>query len=111
MSKLKNHGIPISTETVPKDWVIVKIDDVYKVFGTWLWGEWKLNSGIKSIEIDGDYFMFHGYSGSIYRCHKMNYGVSNHSALSLDDIARLARDEGCSFDILKFEDVPDKIEI
>ena len=39
----------------PENWVIVKINDVYKVFGGWRGGfatgdSWKLNSGIEAIE-------------------------------------------------------------
>jgi len=31
---------------------------------------WKLNSGNKFVEEDKNYYYFHGYSGSVYQCHK-----------------------------------------
>jgi hypothetical protein len=71
----------------PDSWVIVKIvsgdnkDTTYKVLAGWSGGylqgdSWKLNSGITSVEEDGDYYLFHGYSRSIYRCHKTAEGMS-----------------------------------
>lgn len=72
---------------IPDKWVIVKITEpgefTYKVFAGWLEGyttapSWKLNSGIVNVTMDGDYFMFEGYSGSIYRCHKNQYGMSSY---------------------------------
>lgn len=35
-----------------------------------------MNSGItETVETD-EYFDFHGYSGSVYRCYKHNYGMN-----------------------------------
>ena len=73
------------TEYNPHKWVVVQIqtDDgpLYKVFGSWHGGyldgdSWRINSGVKSVSRDGDYILFHGYSGSIYRCHKDMYGMT-----------------------------------
>lgn len=44
-----------------------------------------MNSGITSVEKDGDYFIFCGASGSIYKCHEECYGINspyNSSVLS-----------------------------
>jgi hypothetical protein len=70
----------------PDRWVVVKIDNnldkpFYKVFATWAGGyldgdRWKLNSGIKSVESDDDYYYFIGHSGSCYKCHKKGYGTA-----------------------------------
>jgi len=70
----------------PSRWVVVKIDNnldkpFYKVFATWAGGyldgdRWKLNSGIKSVEIDDEYYYFIGHSGSCYKCHKNGYGIA-----------------------------------
>jgi len=70
----------------PDRWVVVKIDNnldtpFYKVFATWAGGyldgdRWKLNSGIKSVESDEDYYYFMGHSGSCYKCHKKGYGTA-----------------------------------
>ena len=70
----------------PSRWVVVKIDNnldkpFYKVFATWAGGyldgdRWKLNSGIKSVETDENYYYFIGHSGSCYKCHKNGYGIA-----------------------------------
>jgi len=78
-----------STRNIPETpdkWVVVKIDNnldkpFYKVFATWAGGyldgdRWKLNSGIKSVESDEDYYYFIGHSGSCYKCHKNGYGIA-----------------------------------
>jgi len=68
------------SEYNPDSWVIIKITvpdqkTIYKVLGGWSGGyldgdSWQLNSGIAKVEKNGDYFDFHGYSGSVYKCHK-----------------------------------------
>ena len=71
----------------PSGWVIIKIPAGFKVFGSWVNDEWKINSGIKSVETDGAYYYFHGYSGSVYKCHTGGYGfASSYAAHILDSI-------------------------
>lgn len=68
----------------PNKWLIVQVNSSpihYRVFGTWSGGyldgdAWRLNSGITKIEEDGDYYLIHGYSGSIYKVHKEMYGIA-----------------------------------
>ena len=71
----------------PDKWVVLRLkagkldSGIYKVLGGWSGGyldgdSWRLNSGIERVTIDGDYFEFHGYSGSVYRCHKGAYGFN-----------------------------------
>lgn len=72
----------------PNRWLLVEVGDIHKVFASWSGGyldgdSWKLNSGIKSVEKDGDYFLFHGFSGSIYKCHKDAYGATGYGAALL----------------------------
>ena len=75
--------------TTPEHWLVVKIsaeaasqaEPLYKVFATWRGGylgsdEWRINSGISKVSEDGDYFLFKGFSGSTYKCHKKGYGSS-----------------------------------
>ena len=68
---------------IPDRWVIVKLpNSYYKVFGTWTGGyldgdRWKINSGIKKVEQDEDFYYFTGFSGSCYKCHKKAYGVAS----------------------------------
>jgi hypothetical protein len=73
----------------PNRWVVLKIKDVYKVLAGWSGGyldadEWRMNSGISKVEEDGDYYLFHGYSGSTYKCHKKGYGLTGLTASILD---------------------------
>jgi len=71
---------------IPDRWVIIRItkpeETFYKVLagasGGYLTGSsWKLNSGIKSYEETPEYYDFHGFSGSIYRCYKNREGFSS----------------------------------
>lgn len=70
----------------PDRWLIVRFkkdnQTIYKVLGGWSGGyldgdSWRLNSGIKNIEEDGDYYLFKGFSGSVYKCHKKSYGANS----------------------------------
>lgn len=72
------------SEYAPNSWVVLKFEHkgktTYKVLAGWgggyLYGaSWKLNSGITEVKEDGDYLLFSGYSGSVYRCHKSGYGM------------------------------------
>ncbi len=72
----------------PDNWVVLKcsFDSVtYKVLAGWSGGYtqgegWQLNSGITKVEIEQDYFIFHGVSGSTYTCHKDSYGLKMNNA-------------------------------
>ena len=75
----------------PDKWVILKIDNNYKVFATWLGGylnrhTWRLNSGITKVELVDEHYLFYGYSGSVYKCHCSTYGTSNWTGSILSDI-------------------------
>ncbi len=73
----------------PEKWVILKLpNNIYKVFGTWVGGylennRWKLNSGIKNVEQDADFYYFIGFSGSCYKCHKNGYGTATSYGLGV----------------------------
>ena len=77
------------TDVFPDKWVVLKItrgDEVgYKVLAGWkgsyLEGDsWRLNSGVKDIDANGNHFLFYGYSGSVYICHKDRYGFTTQTA-------------------------------
>ena len=79
---------------VPHYWVVVKVtnghDVHYRLFGTWSGGylhgdNWRLNSGITEVTRDGDYYYFHGASGSCYKCFVNAYGVANSYGQSVLD--------------------------
>jgi hypothetical protein len=65
----------------PDNWMMLKIGSIYKIFAVWRGGytgsdEWRMNSGVKSVQqIDGGW-VFEGYSGSSYYCYDYNYGTS-----------------------------------
>ncbi len=76
-------------EYTPDRWVMLKFNHngvvIYKILGSWYGGyargdSWKLNSGVTKIEEDGQTFLFHGSSGSVYRCHKNGYGMSGYTS-------------------------------
>jgi hypothetical protein len=96
---------------IPDKWVVVKIDNnldksFYKVFATWVGGylhsdRWKLNSGIKSVESDDDYYYFIGHSGSCYKCYKKTYGTaSSYGEGVLQDMVENAYKAGSTVNIL-----------
>ena len=100
-------------DLVPDNWVVIEIiggednrPPVYKVFASWIGGyldgdSWKLNSGISKVTEDGDYILFHGYSGSCYKCHKKGWGrgTSYHTNI-LSSILNKAESAGYVINIL-----------
>lgn len=87
------------SEYNPDRWVMLKFTNeengtvVYKILAGWsgsyLHGaSWKLNSGVTKIEEDGQCYLFHGSSGSVYRCHKNSYGVTMYTAGILESFYR-----------------------
>lgn len=73
-------------EYIPDRWVVIDIAAGEKKHqrvlagwsGGYLHGDlWKINSGITEVKDLGDCFDFVGKSGSVYRCYKQDYGMSN----------------------------------
>ena len=65
----------------PDKWIIVKVPQGAKVLGSWSGGyldgdSWQLSSGLERIEEDGDYYLMHNVSGSVYKCHKKMEGMN-----------------------------------
>lgn len=69
----------------PDKWVIVELktpkETLYKILASWYGGytgsdSWKLSSGIKSVTETKHGYEFRNHSGSIYNCHKEEYGMS-----------------------------------
>ena len=90
----------------PAEWCLVRInDDLVKVFGSWRGGyisgdSWRINSGIEKVEEDGDYWLFIGYSGSVYTCHKDAYRIKspyNNGILATFDLAPMKKAEALRF--------------
>lgn len=64
----------------PDKFIVLKIQDGYKVFATWAGGylngdSWRLNSGIKSVTKENEYYFITGFSNSCYKCHEKSYGI------------------------------------
>ena len=79
----------------PDNFVALKIekDDtlIFRILAGWSGGyldgdSWKLNSGITKIEEDGDFYLVHGYSGSIYKLHKNSETVRMNMAGTLNSL-------------------------
>jgi hypothetical protein len=99
----------------PEEWILIKInsdDPHYRVFGSWRGGyldgdSWKMNSGVTSVEMKGDYYLFNGASGSVYKCHKKTYGIrSPYNNSVLHDYKKKLKDK---FEV--FTKVPKIMEI
>lgn len=80
-------------EYTPDVWVMLEIKTpkytLYKVLAGWYGGfaksdHWKLNSGVTKVEEEDNCYLFHGYSGSVYRCPKGVYRTSSLTAGVLD---------------------------
>ena len=100
-------------EYVPDKWLIVKMkgkeETLYKVFACWYGGyggsdSWKLNSGIEAVTEASDYWLFQGYSGSIYKCRKSSYGLSAYGASVLSNMTTKAEEQGMSIQALEDTD-------
>lgn len=80
----------------PDKWMLIKVggtDPHYRVFGSWygsyLDGDaWRLNSGVKSVEQDENYYYFYGHSGSVYRCMKGAYGANSYGYTNAQHICK-----------------------
>ena len=100
---------------VPDRWAIIKItglDDkpLYKVLGSWCGGfagknSWKMNSGIEKVELFEHGFLYHGYSGSIYKCYKGNYGTTSYSYGVFMSCKKEAESQGMSFELLDEKEI------
>jgi hypothetical protein len=98
------------SEYVPDKWVIIKIEGknvplTYKVFACWFGGylgsnSWKLNSGITKVTKDGEFYLYKGHSGSVYRCHKEAYGTHMYGSGILNDIINKSEEIGVKIEIL-----------
>ena len=97
----------------PDCWVVLKISAAehgthYRLFGGWYGGycgsdSWKMNSGITKVDVDGDVYLFHGESGSVYRCHKNTERMSGYM-MNIYTSYKNQETEANKIDIIDFED-------
>jgi hypothetical protein len=93
----------------PNRWIIVGYNNHFKVLGGWSGGyldgdSWRLSSGLQKIEEDGDYYLMHNYSGSVYKCHKEAEGVNIASSGILSKIEKLG---GRRYSVEEFNSIKD----
>ena len=100
-------------EYTPDRWVLLELTQgdksIRRVLAGWQGGyldgdSWKINSGVESVEEVGDYFLFHGYSGSVYKCHKLAEGFTNTMSGVFTDLEKQVTDE-IKLDIIPLEDI------
>lgn len=94
---------------IPDNWVIVKITRpegvVHKVLAGWSGGyldgdHWRMNSGIVSITQEGDYTLFHGQSGSVYKCHKDCQRLAMATAGIYNTLVKQGEEEGITVEMV-----------
>jgi len=98
------------SEYVPDRWMLVKItnqsgESHYRVFASWYGGylgsdSWKLNSGVTRVDEDLNSYLFHGSSGSVYKCNKTSYGISGYGMSVLSNMIAESKEDGISIDML-----------
>lgn len=103
------------SEYNPDYWQVIKVTSTegkvfYKVFGTWVGGyvqgeSWRMNSGIKSVEEEGDYLLFHGFSGSTYKVvnKDFSYRTVLYTQSVLDYMMQKCDKVGAKMELLPFE--------
>jgi hypothetical protein len=106
------------SEYIPHRWLIVKLTtnekSHYRVFACWYGGytgsdSWKLNSGIESVVYEDEHYLFTGSSGSVYRCHNGNQGISGYGMTVLDTLIKQGVKIGTVIEVLA--DTVDPMEL
>lgn len=102
-------------EYTPDYWKVLKITStegvvLYKVFASWVGGyihgdSWKMNSGITEVKSEGDYLLFKGYSGSVYRVVNKDqaYRSTMYTQSVLSSMSKRAHLIGAKIEELPFE--------
>lgn len=90
---MHGHGFKMSNYT-PDNWVVIKFPTHYRLLVGWsggyLYGDsYRINSGITSVDYDGDYYFFRGSSGSCYVCHKECYRLRKNNTYVWDKIKEI----------------------
>jgi hypothetical protein len=101
------------SEYTPDKWLVVKIEGgkfplTYKVFACWYGGylnedSWKLNSGITKVTKEDNFYLFEGYSGSVYSCSEKRYGATMYGYGVLQNIIEKSKEAG-----VNVEKMPDE---
>lgn len=75
--------------TTCDNWVVLRVAPkdkpvFYRLLVGWHGGylsssAWRMNSGVVSARHDGQYYLFFGVSGSVYKTHKNGYGLRSNN--------------------------------
>ena len=104
----------------PDRWLVLKFtiakETFYKLFTTWSGGycqgdSWKLNSGIKNINITEERIEFYGKSGSIYSCNFGAQGNTLYGSGVLSNLVEQASTIGINIETVLFEEVNELLKI
>ena len=103
-------------EYTPDYWQIIKITStegevLYKVFASWVGGyttgdSWRMNSGITEVKFKGDYLLFKGHSGSVYKVvnKERAYRTSMYTQSVLESMMKKCDLIGAEMEVLPYSD-------
>lgn len=81
---------------------------IIKLFSVWVGGysgadSWRLNSGVKDIEICPRHVRVYGYSGSCYCIHKVQVSMSGYGSRVLSGLVEQAVEVGATIEYITLE--------
>ncbi len=95
----------------PDCWVKIRVEHpkqetIEKIVGGWSGGyadgdTWRVNSGIERVVEDEEYYDFHGYSGSVYRCYKQSQGIRMSIAGVVASFKKTGEEHGYNVEVVK----------
>lgn len=97
---------------IPDKWVILELPDgLYKVLAGWYGGylgcnRWRINSGIKAVYYEDGYYIFEGFSGSLYKCFADSEGFMTET---IGIYNKLKETYGNNVEYKPFEYIKDKL--
>jgi hypothetical protein len=98
----------------PDGYAVIKTtvndDTFFKVFSSWSGGylhgdSYRLNSGISKLVVDGEFYCFHGFSGSVVEVYKDSTRIS---AYNSGILAKVVGQK--DIELLEYEDIISELE-
>lgn len=97
----------------PNKWVILKFTNgektFHKILGGWSGGyldgdSWRLSSGLEKVEEDGDFYLMHNHSGSVYKCHKSMNSMTGLMGSMYSSFKKEAEEANFKLDVVTIEE-------